>query len=221
MQVSPNQLVELHLDSSGSPQIYKTRVEDVYDDLVVIGAPLHKGALVPIRVGTRLHIEFKISTTVLEGRFRNEAIVEKRFSINNLPLLQLRLLGDWVKTQDRSFVRVPVFIDAVFVPILEEHEKSEEELPAQTGVILNLSGGGFLLRTSYPLKLDDQVKVSFYVEQKQIVAEADVARLVPTEEGQDYGFRFLDLPEQVRSNIIRFVFKRQIELAEMTKEQRS
>ncbi|NMA61625.1 MAG: flagellar brake protein [Firmicutes bacterium] len=221
MQVSPNQLVELHLDSSGSPQMYKSRVEDVYDDLVVIAAPIHKGALVPIRVGTRLHIEFKISTTVLEGRFRNEAIVEKRFSTNNLPLLQLRLLGDWVKTQDRSFVRVPVFIDTVFVPILEEHEKSEEELPAQTGVILNLSGGGFLLRTSYPLKLENQVKVSFYVEQKQIVAEAEVARLVPTEEGQDYGFRFLDLPEQVRSNIIRFVFKRQIELAEMTKEQRT
>lgn len=221
MQVSPNQLVELHLDSSGSPQMYKSRVEDVYDDLVVIAAPIHKGALVPIRVGTRLHIEFKISTTVLEGRFRNEAIVEKRFSTNNLPLLQLRLLGDWVKTQDRSFVRVPVFIDTVFVPILEEHEKSEEELPAQTGVILNLSGGGFLLRTSYPLKLENQVKVSFYVEQRQIVAEAEVARLVPTEEGQDYGFRFLDLPEQVRSNIIRFVFKRQIELAEMTKEQRT
>lgn len=221
MQVSPNQLVELHLDSSGSPQMYKSRVEDVYDDLVVIAAPIHKGALVPIRVGTRLHIEFKISTTVLEGRFRNEAIVEKRFSTNNLPLLQLRLLGDWVKTQDRSFVRVPVFIDTVFIPILEEHEKSEEELPAQTGVILNLSGGGFLLRTSYPLKLENQVKVSFYVEQKQIVAEAEVARLVPTEEGQDYGFRFLDLPEQVRSNIIRFVFKRQIELAEMTKEQRT
>ncbi len=221
MQVTPNQLVELHLEGASGLQVYRTRVEDVFDDALVVGAPLQKGVLVPIRVGTRLHVEVKISTTVLEGRFRSEALVEKRFSPNNVPLLQLRLLEEWSKTQERAFVRVPVFLDAVFVPIPEQADGSNQDSPAHTGVILNLSGGGFLLRTSYPFNLDDQVKVSFNIGSQQIVTEVELARLVPTEEGYDYGFRFIDISEQLRTIIIRFVYRRQIELAEMTRGERA
>lgn len=220
MQVFPNQLVELQI--GGTPEVYKSRIEDAYDDLVIIGAPFHRGSLVPIRVGTRLSIDFKVSTTILDGRFRNEAIVEKRYYSNNVPLLQLRLLGEWTKTQERSFVRVPVFFDAVFLTLLEQkHQEKVEEQPAYTGVILNLSGGGFMLRTNYELKIEDQIKVSFYIDKTQIVSDAEVTRLIPNDNGNDYGLRFLDLPEQVRTMIIRFVYQRQIELAEMAKEQRS
>lgn len=218
MQVTPNQLVELHLEGSGRPQVFRTRVEDVYDDVLVVGAPLQKGHLVPIRVGTRLHVEFKISTTIQEGRFRNEAVVEKRFS-TTIPLLQLRLLGQWTKTQERMFVRVPVFLDAVFMPI-QDGDGLGQDSEAHTGIILNLSGGGFLLRASYPFQPNDLAKVSFYIEEHQIVTEAEVARMIPTEEGNDFGFQFLELPEQMRTTIIRFVYKRQIELAEKSREKR-
>lgn len=213
MQVMPNQLVELHLESAAGPQVYRTRVEDVYDDFLVVGAPMQRGQLVPIRVGTALRIEFKVQNALKEGRFRNQAILEKRFQ-TNIPLLQFRLLGTWEKTQERSFVRVPVFIDAVFV--VQSTEGGEVQ--AHTGLLLNLSGGGFQLRTSYPFELDDEVNISFYLEKRQIVAKAFVARFVPTDNGHDLGFSFVDLLEQTRQAIIKFVFKRQIDLAEMSRE---
>ncbi|HHY16079.1 MAG TPA: hypothetical protein GX521_08395 [Firmicutes bacterium] len=212
MQIFPNQLVELHLDSTGGPLVLRTRVEDAHDNILLVGAPLQRGNLVPIRVGTKLGIEFKSTDAAKEGRFCSEAVVERRFTAK-IPLLQLRLLHEWAKTQDRRFVRVPVFIDAVFVPTQEG-----EELEARTGVILNLSGGGFLLRTAFSFNPDDEIKVSFNVEDQSVVAFAYLARFVPTEKGHDYGFAFIELSEQVRMNIIRYVYKRQIELRSMARE---
>ena len=213
MQVVPNQLVELHVDSPAGMRIYRTRVEDAYDDLVIVGAPLEKVAGVPIRLGTELKIEFKLTGPDKEGRFSTTAIVEKRFR-TSIPLLQLRLLGEWQKTQERMFVRVPVHLDAVVVPLQE----GGEELPPQTALILNLSGGGFLLRSDHPFQIDDEVRISFRIGSEQTVSTAYVVRFVPGETGQDYGFAFLDIPEAMRKAIIQFVFKRQIELAELTRE---
>lgn len=212
MQVMPNQLVELHLENSSETKVYRTRVEDAYDDLLIVGAPLEKGQLVPIRVGTKLHVEVKWEDSLQGSRFRNEVIVEKRFTAN-IPLLQLRLLGTWEKNQERMFVRVPVNFDAIFVPMVDGVEESP-----QTGVVLNLSGGGFLLRTSYPFEAGSEIRISFRLGTEQIEAQASLARLVVTETGHDFGFAFVNLPEQVRKTIIQFVFRRQIELAELAKE---
>ena len=38
MQVLPNQLVELHVETNSGLEIYRTRVEDAFDDLLIVGA---------------------------------------------------------------------------------------------------------------------------------------------------------------------------------------
>ena len=91
-------------------------------------------------------------------------------------------------------------------------------LPRQTALILNLSGGGFLVRSDHPCQIDDEVRISFRIGSKHIVSTVYLVRFVPGEMGQDYGFTFLDIPEAMRKAIIQFVFKRQIELAELTRE---
>lgn len=50
------------------------------------------------------------------------------------------------------------------------------------------------------------------------MAKAYVARFVPTDEGHDFGCGFLEIAENMRKAVIRFVFRRQIELAEITRE---
>ncbi len=214
MLVGPNQLIELQLEEKNGPKVYRTRVEDAYDNLILVGAPLEKGTLVPVRVGTVIKIEFRLADSLHEGRFTNEAIVEKRFK-SKIPLLQLRLLGDWEKQQDRRFVRVPVFIDAILTPIIEA-----EKQPEQAGIILNLSGGGFLLRTSYTFALEDFTEIAFKMEAESVVALAKVARLVISKSEQDYGFGFVDLREKTRQAIIQYVFKRQLELAALARRKR-
>ncbi len=215
MHVAPNQLIELHLEDAAGSHLYRTRVEDAYEDLLVVGAPFQRGSLVPLRVGTKLKVEFKLQDGLEQGRFKREAVLEKRFH-SNIPLLQLRLLGSWEKIQERNFLRVPVFIDAFFV--FERNDGAES--PSGSGLILDLSAGGFLFRSSHPFELDDQIRITFRLETEQVVAEAFMVRFVQTESGVDYGFAFVDLSEQLRKIIIKFVFKRQISLAELARNNR-
>lgn len=210
MQLIPNQLIELHVEGHNGLEIYRTRVEDAYDDLVIVGAPLRQGVVVPLRLGTKIDLQLKVKDTVREGRFLNQGLIEKRFTAH-LPLLQVRVIGTWEKVQERSFLRVPISIDAVFV----FHDLGGEESPPQSGVLLDLSGGGFLLRTSKSLGLDDEIFITFGLKEETIRAHAAVSRLIPTDQGVDYGMSFLDLPEQSRQAIIKFVFQRQITLAEI------
>lgn len=212
MQLSPNQLIELHHKRNSDLEIYRTRVEDAYDDLLIVGAPIRRGTLIPLRIGTLLDVQFKIRNTIREGRFTNQAIIEKRFKAN-IPLLQLKLLGSWEKTQDRHFLRVPVSIDALFT-----YTKDGQQSAPQSGLLLDLSGGGFLLRSTHDFELDDEIQISFNIHGTPIRSSAILARLIPTDIGSDYGFAFLDIPEQLRQIIIKFTFQRQILLAELVKE---
>lgn len=211
MQLLPNQLVELHVESGGGTEVYRTRVEDAYDDLLIVGVPIRQGTFVPLRLGTRLNVQFKMKSHLQEGRFTNGAIIEKRFR-TNLPVLQLRLLGTWEKTQERNFLRVPVSFDVLFVT-----REDGVESPPQSALMLDLSGGGFLVRSSHPFELGDEMRISFTLRENQITAEAILVRLVPTDSGVDYGFAFLDLPEQIRQVIIKFVFQRQLILADLAR----
>lgn len=214
MHLVPNQLIELITDEFTDPQILRTRIEDVYDDVLVVAAPSKKGVVIPLRVGTTVRVEFTMTSSMQEGRFKNIAILEKRFE-TNVPVLQFRLLGKWEKTQEREFVRVPVLLDALFYPI-EDGMIGD----AITGIILNLSGGGFHFRSSHPFELNDEIKVSFYIDDVQITTKAQLIRFIPGEKGRDYGFYFVDLLEQYRKDIIKYVFQRQIDMAEMTNEER-
>lgn len=207
MKVVPNQLIELITNDSSEPETLRTRVEDVYDDILVVAAPSKHGVIVPLRVGTTVTLEFKVTSAVQEGRFKNTAILEKRFE-TNVPVLQFRLQGKWEKTQERKFVRVPVLLDAVFYPLKEDGEMGA----ATNGVVLNLSGGGFHFRSSYTFELNDMIKISFYVDEVQVTTKAQLVRYIPGEKDRDYGFYFIDLLEQHRKAIIKYVFQRQIDM---------
>jgi len=213
MQLQPNQLIELRIENESVYESYRTRVEDAYDDLLVVGVPIRMGVLVPIRVGTHLEVQFRMHNGIQEGRFTCQAVVEKRFHAK-VPLLQLRLLSPWEKIQDRNFLRVPVSIDTLFVL----YKEGGGELPPQSGVMLDLSAGGFLLRSDHEFDLDDEVRVSFTLKEDRIMAQATMVRFVPKDSGVDYGFAFLDLPEATRQRIIKFVFQRQITLAELARD---
>ncbi len=213
MQLLPNQLVELHVEHSGGLDLFRTRVEDSFDDLVIVGAPIKKGTIVPLRIGSQLEIQFKSKDGVQTGRYTNQARVEKR-SPSKIHVIQLRVLGTWEKIQERDFLRVPVSIDAVFERCWDD---APGELP-QSGLMRDLSAGGFLLSSAHPFELNDKILVTFTLKDESIAAQAEMVRLVPTESGVDYGFAFLELPERVRQLIIKFVFQRQIALAELMRQ---
>ena len=214
MNIVPNQIIELHVERDSGIAVYRTRVEDVSHNTLLVGAPLERGEVIPIRVGTEVIVEYKDESIKTEGRFSNTAVVEKRFH-KNVPTLLLRLTGTWEKTQERMFVRVDVLIDAAFAPVVDGNIQA-----VQTGTILNLSGGGILLATDYQLAESDVVWISFPIDTKSIRTTGHVVRVRQLEETKGYGISFHDMDEKQRQEIIQFVYRRQLELRRLFNAER-
>jgi len=208
--IVPNKIIELYVERSSGVVVHRTRVEDVHDDTLLVGAPLERGQVIPIRVGTRLIVEYKDEGIKTEGRFTNRAVVERRFD-GQVPTLLLRLTGNWEKTQERMFVRVDVLIDAAFAPVVDGRIQA-----VQTGTILNLSGGGLLLSADFELAESDVIWISFPIDARSIRTLGQVVRVRQLENDTiGYGITFLEIDEKQRQEIIQFVYQRQLELRRM------
>ena len=126
--------------------MYRTRVEDVYDNIVIVAAPIEQGTLVPIRLDTELNIEYKDTSAKSQGRYRAPAIVETR-QRGQVATISLRLVGEWQKIQDRQFVRVDVFIEATYALVLDDEVQG-----IRTCIVRNLSGGGLWMDAEEALR---------------------------------------------------------------------
>jgi len=206
MAVRPNQNIYLYVESFSGTKVYRTRVEDIYDDIIVVAAPLEQGTLVPIRLGTEIYLEYKDTSAKSQGRYRAPAIVETR-QRGLVSTISLRLLGEWQKIQDRQFVRVDVFIEATYALVLDDEVQG-----IRTCVVRNLSGGGMRMDAQEELCEGDFVWICLPLEQETIQTYGEIVRKREGETGFGYGVSFINLPESERKSIIRYVYQRQLEL---------
>lgn len=206
MAIRPNQNIYLYIETYSGTQVYRTRVEDVYDNIVIVAAPIEQGTLVPIRLGTELNIEYKDTSAKSQGRYRAPAIVETR-QRGQVATISLRLVGEWQKIQDRQFVRVDVFIEATYALVLDDEVQG-----IRTCIVRNLSGGGLWMDAEEELCEGDFIWICLPLEQETIQTYGEIVRKRETETGFGYGVSFINLPESERKTAIRYVYQRQLEL---------
>lgn len=206
MAIRPNQNIYLYIETYSGTQVYRTRVEDVYDNIVIVAAPIEQGTLVPIRLGTELNIEYKDTSAKSQGRYRAPAIVETR-QRGQVATISLRLVGEWQKIQDHHFVRVDVFIEATYALVLDDEVQG-----IRTCIVRNLSGGGLWMDAEEELCEGDFIWICLPLEQETIQTYGEIVRKRETETGFGYGVSFINLPESERKTVIRYVYQRQLEL---------
>lgn len=206
MAIRPNQNIYLYIETYSGTQVYRTRVEDVYDNIVIVAAPIEQGTIVPIRLGTELNIEYKDTSAKSQGRYRAPAIVETR-QRGQVATISLRLVGEWQKIQDRQFVRVDVFIEATYALVLDDEVQG-----IRTCIVRNLSGGGLWMDAEEELCEGDFIWICLPLEQETIQTYGEIVRKRETETGFGYGVSFINLPESERKTAIRYVYQRQLEL---------
>lgn len=206
MAIRPNQNIYLYIETYSGTQVYRTRVEDVYDNIVIVAAPIEQGTLVPIRLDTELNIEYKDTSAKSQGRYRAPAIVETR-QRGQVATISLRLVGEWQKIQDRQFVRVDVFIEATYALVLDDEVQG-----IRTCIVRNLSGGGLWMDAEEELCEGDFIWICLPLEQETIQTYGEIVRKRETETGFGYGVSFINLPESERKTVIRYVYQRQLEL---------
>lgn len=192
---------------SGLAEQYRSRVEDMTPDNMVIAMPMSKGYPVMLQRGD-----------IFFGRtVNNQAAYEFTSSllnrqINPLPVWKIALPYNIKKIQQRAFVRIDLVVPVEIRLFLEDGTLDENVITASTK---DISGGGVQIVTNYQWAIGTKLMVTInYPQIGPLTLKSDVVRVYqPQAELTVFwiGVRFLEIAESDRGNIIRLIFKKQLE----------
>ncbi|AFM42690.1 putative glycosyltransferase [Desulfosporosinus acidiphilus SJ4] len=183
---------------------YRTRIEEVGQKIITVGAPYDKGEVVPLREGTKVVITFwdHLSAYEFEGEIMQRIAVP-------VPMLVLKFPDSITKVQRRNYVRVPAAFDLSF-KVVKEDGLSD----LLRGTMVDFSGGGVRFITDEPVENKALLYVQLGLPNGEIQTPARVCRTETMEKNQRYTVtaEFFDLSERERDQIIKCVFERQREM---------
>jgi len=195
--------------------IYDSRIENIDNKVIKITIPSQKGVPVPLSPGAKLEVSFITQM----GRFSFKSEVIGRVK-ENIPLLEIAY-PDFLRRQElRRFFRVETrlkikfhTIDYIMKDGIPEMIKKKYE-----GIVRDISGGG--LRLNCDIKLEQgqaiEVDISESLGTKFNII-AIVVHVYSNVDKSDVGVEFITIKETDRDKIIKYIFKRQIELKRMSK----
>jgi c-di-GMP-binding flagellar brake protein YcgR len=177
---------------------YPSRIEAVHQNAIWIATPQERGVLVPVGVGEELEVYLVGDNEVFYFPCR----VKERTRKGNIAYLVIPIPSEVIRKQRREYVRFNVVL-----PVLLK--KGEKTIQA---TIKNLSGGGMLVYLDdkkTPLEVHEELFFSLSMNGGEVVGKAEVVR---KDEPHLYGFRFTTISDKDREEIVKYIFKQQVEL---------
>ncbi len=212
-----NQRMEIWLWAKPEEQ-FSSRIEDIDSESMSIAMPMVKNFPVVMPVGDNLSGRVFTNNGIFQ--FNSSLIAKKA---HPLPIWIINLPFDVKKVQLRAFVRVSVSL-MIKIKIMESEiigsdsvENTEDSECATYKAMTNdLSGGGIKITFNRGLKEGTRVELSFELERGEVInALGEIVRTEKVGEGNDrywLAIKFTDILESDRNKIVKFVFKKQVEL---------
>ena len=177
---------------------YRTRIEEVGERILAVGAPFDHGEVVPLREGTKVKLTFwdEAAAYSFEGKIMQRIAVP-------IPMFILELPDSVDKVQRRNFVRVPAFYPISFRSVTQEGLSD-----LQKGSMLDISGGGMRFLTKERLEGQSLLYVHITLPKGELKTPVRVCR-VETMDDKHYriSVEFHDISERDRDQIIHCVFE--------------
>ena len=190
--------VELDVSEGEYKGKYRTRIEEVGERLLMVGAPFKHREVVALREGTKVTLTFwdEAAAYSFEGKIMQRIAVP-------IPMLVLEMPNSVAKVQRRNYVRVPALYELSFRSVTKEGLSD-----SQQGTLLDLSGGGMRFLTKNRLESNALVYVQLCLPKGDLQLPVRVCRAVKIEETKRYtvSVEFHEISERERDQIIRCVF---------------
>lgn len=192
-------LIELSVLEGEYEGRYRSQIEEVNENSVMVGAPIEGGQVVPLREGTEVLLILWDDSATYEIKTK----VIKR-QAEPLPVMSLSLSDSYRRIQRRSYVRVPAFYEIHYRVI--DHRSGLGK--PQKVTMLDLSGGGMRFQVREKLEKNTVLFVELTLPTVELKTQAVVRRVFEMDERGHYSVsvEFVDLPERDRDRIIRCVF---------------
>jgi len=190
-------------EETGKRRVYGSRIEDLGEKSLTIAAPYSQGYFLQPRTG----VEYKASISASDCSYVFKTILLKYIQ-QPIPLWEISLPTVLQRQQVRSFVRLDVILDIRL-----------EVITAGNPVIItrtkDISAGGLRILLDKPISVG--TKLNFFLtlsENDYVEAAGEVVRVILPEEEHDryeVAIRYSDIKERIRSRIVKYIFKKQIE----------
>lgn len=201
------QKVDIIVDDpeSAKRQVYFSRIEDVGRDFIAIAAPYRRGFYLPPYFG-RL-INARVTSESCAFLFKSKLI---RYVTEPIPMWIIEPPTNLKKVQMRSYVRLSIVLD-----VMLELPDAPEENNTITTLTRDISAGGVRVVVAKPLGAGTKVKVVLPLPGVgTIEAAGEVIRDIYPEVAGDRhaaAIEFTDIKEKTRGEIVKFIFRKQVE----------
>ncbi|MDR2884190.1 MAG: flagellar brake domain-containing protein [Deferribacteraceae bacterium] len=206
--------------ANGDGNSYDSRIEDIDDDQLMISMPTNRGRPMPVAKGSILNV----SAIAGNGKSDFDCRV---LSVVKTPIYMLVVtLPDALRhEQMREFFRVPVHLRVkVFLGNLDKLDifnKTSRAVPFYDGLVDDLSGGGCRLSCDSGIIEGDVIVLdlsnSLVDGIKQLECKAVRVAFRPNGK-RIISLKYSNISETNRDKIIRYVFRRQLELKKLSGE---
>lgn len=194
--------------------VYDSRVEDITNKHILISHPTDNGVPIPMLPGTKISVEYATN----DGRFQFESSVIGRHTEGSLSFIQVSIPETIVRNQLREFFRVPTNVKGKVKLYYSKVPDKNMKIPHRKAdcKLVDLSGGGGKLITEEHL---DKGQVFGLDISGEVDGAEDIKctciRAKRIQGKNEVSFKFNFTKESERNLIIKYVFKRQIELKQL------
>lgn len=207
--LSVNQKLLLEVKVGDYAGTYDSRIEDMLGEEMHIAMPSERGVTVPLKPKTKLHISFVMD----RGRMSFKSVVEDRF-MDPRPMLKVVKPDVLFREELRSFFRVDTRIPVKILVDINEGDIIKQKM--YEAKILDLSGGGCRVSCDAPIAKNDVFELFFLGSIDRLDSvKLEAKRIRKVEEHIEVGSEFYSVSQGDRDKIIKYVFKRQVELRKL------
>jgi len=212
-----NDIIQVRRLADEESSFYRSRVNDIVNDKMVIYWPTDAGIRMPIREERGVEVIF----IRRDAAYSFEAIVD-RCAQTPIPQVTLHQTGLTRRIQRRSYFRIPTSVPAQLAGSVEANtatgEKREDYLHLVTHTV-NLGGSGMAIchKSTLPIGTVFNVKVTLEANQAPIKLLARVVHSEALSSGSNIpiyhiGLDFLAVSEPQRKFLVRYCFREQQKL---------
>lgn len=189
---------------TGHRYTYTSRIEDFGQDSMTIAAPYRRGSFLPPWPGRTFtcrvaadNCAYAFTATLLH------------YILDPIPLWVISPPVELKKIQMRAYVRLSIILDVKLELV------QEEGTPVIATLTRDISAGGMRVVVSKPLGAGTKVIVNLPLSETVTVkASGEVIRYIPSENPHDRhtaAIEFTDIKEKARGEIVKFIFRKQVE----------
>lgn len=187
--------------------IYPSQVLDILEsNEIIISGPIKRNNLVLLHNNENIYVSYNVEN---KGKyFFTARIVARNFS--SVYTLTIERMSEIEKIQLRDHYRLLVTLNVGKEHLIVEKDNVEKFYePCETK---DISGGGMKLNCNYDHQLGDEIICSFKINGETIKVKSKIVRV---EELNSFnykysiGVKFLEIENEMRDEIIRYIFEQQ------------